>query len=110
MSRLKISDLSFCEVLAEESIEVKGGLGTAEEIEKQISSLLDKFFPADIDSSFAKVESFFPEDSVEKFEDKTTGVSAYKFSSKDGRTKATVITGSGFARAFASSSKSIEST
>jgi hypothetical protein len=105
MSRLKISELSFCEVVGEKSFEVIGGLGTIEKLDPRISSLWEKYFPTDIDS-FTKVESFSPEDSVEKFENKAFGVSGFKFSSKDGNTKATVITGPGFAKAFASSSKS----
>lgn len=98
MSRLEISDLSFC-VPAEKEIEVKGGLTIPEQLTSSISPLLKRFLS---NVSVVDVEPIpdggegFAEGTVEKIEDKSAGLSGLKLTSKDGKTKVSFLTGNNF--------------
>jgi hypothetical protein len=114
MPRLKISDLSFCEVLAEKEIEVKGGLTFAElGINFGVESLLKRLI-ADLselpDLYYIPLEvTPLPcEDgnTVEMLENTSAGISGYQVTSQDGTTKFGMLTGTDFVFASTSSIKS----
>ncbi|MBD2773632.1 hypothetical protein [Iningainema tapete] len=94
MSRLKISDLSFCEVATDKDIEVKGGLSVSRSLTlRNLSiSLLPKsltFTP--VNYTREKVYSGV-EYSVEKLNNPTTGESGYLVSSSDGKSLSITLT------------------
>ncbi|MBW4601519.1 MAG: hypothetical protein KME29_18575 [Calothrix sp. FI2-JRJ7] len=96
MYRLKISDLSFCELATEES-EVKGGLnlGLSNIKELNLSSLLTKLLST---TSKLSLEEYSPkevysdsESSVSTLENKATEEYRYIVSSKDGKSQTAVV-------------------
>ena len=103
MTRLKISDLSFCEVAAEKDIEVKGGIISALPEDERVLSLVKRFLTvASVDLSSVKVGQVSPEDTVDKIETEIPGVSGFQMTSKDGKRNTTVITGPGLSMVSAS--------
>jgi hypothetical protein len=104
MSRLEISDLSFC-VPAEKEIDIKGGLTIPEQLADNISPLLKRF----LSNVYVDIESVpdgsegTAESTVEKIEDKSAGLSGLKITSKDGKTKVSFLSGKNYSFASASS-------
>ncbi|MBW4666321.1 MAG: hypothetical protein KME60_02470 [Cyanomargarita calcarea GSE-NOS-MK-12-04C] len=107
MSKLEISDLSFCEVATEEYFEIKGGFQLAtKQPNAKMLSLLKQYFPAlSVDFSSGELESISPENTIEPIEDKANGTSGFTITSKDGKTKASLLNGPGFSFASASNTQ-----
>jgi hypothetical protein len=105
MSKLKISDLSFCEVATEEDIEIQGGLQWANRLsDPQLLSILNQYFPdLSVDVTSQEVGSIPPGTTVEPIEDKANNASGFTITSQDGQTKARFLNGPGFSSIFASS-------
>ncbi|OKH52422.1 hypothetical protein NIES2101_14425 [Calothrix sp. HK-06] len=109
MPGLKISDLSFCEVVAEKEIDVKGGLTIAELTSTGVVPLLRRFMPglSELDSVSdvpLEVKSSTSEDgsTVEMLENKSIGISGLQVTTQDGRSKFSMLTGNNFQFASAS--------
>lgn len=110
MCQLKISDLSFCEVVAENEVEVKGGLTLGEiGISSRVRPLLKKLIPDlselfDLSDVPLEVKPLPSEDgnTIEKLENTSAGISGYQVTSQDGTTKFNMLTGTDFV--FASTS------
>lgn len=93
MSRLEISNLSFCEVATDEDIEVTGGLSFAENIRSQVLSTVNKVFTS-TSENFSRQQVYSGSDFVvEKLNNPTTGVSGFAVSSKDGTSQSVVLSG-----------------
>lgn len=111
MCQLKISDLSFCEVVAENEVEVKGGFTLGEiGISSRVKPLLERLMP-DLSQLFdvpLEVKPFPSEDgnTIEKLENTSAGISGYQVKSQDGTTKFGMLTGTDFVFASTSSIKS----
>jgi hypothetical protein len=107
MGKLEISDLNFFEVLADEQIEIKGGLKLPIKLSNpKTLSLFKEYFPAvSIDLPSGEVESIPPENIIEPIEDKANGASGFTITSKDGKTKASLLNGPGFSFASASNTQ-----
>ncbi len=95
MTKLEISDLSFCEVATEEGIEVKGGLALAGQLsEERTQSLINELLSSQVvDFSSDKIEPISSEYTVQKIQDKNNGLSGFKFNKKDGTGEVRVLTG-----------------
>lgn len=104
MKKLKISNLSFCELAADKVVEVKGGLTAAENLAYEYSRwFLTSFFnPVAVQYT---TEEFYSSSEyvVEKLQNEATGKSGYVVSSRDGTSQAGVVVGRDSRKAFASS-------
>jgi hypothetical protein len=109
MNKVKISQLSFCEVATGEEIDIKGGSKLTKEVSNPVAlSILQKFFPdVSLDFLSQEVESLSLENAVvEPIEDQANGVSGFTITSKDGKTKAGFLSGSSISLTSVSRSES----
>ncbi len=104
MCQFQISDLSFCEVVTEKEIEVKGGLTIANLVKnigvmplsRRVSLTLSEL--PNIGNISLNVQPIPSQDgsTVEKLENKDAGISGLTVTSKDGTSKVTTLAGSNF--------------
>ncbi|WGV26004.1 hypothetical protein [Halotia branconii] len=84
MSRLKISELSFCEIATEKDVQIKAGWGFEQ-------SLIDNSFYSLL-FGYTREQVYFNQDYVvDKLKTTNTSKSGYIVSSKDSKSKAGVV-------------------
>jgi hypothetical protein len=102
MNRLEILNLSFCEEVSRKDVDIKGGFSLAENLSSEEISLYLRLYTPRVPAEFTREELYSGSTIVvKKLENKSTGVSGYITSTKDGTSKSGVLVGQNYRSSFA---------